>query len=61
MSVPPKWEHILCAQLPSTREVLVPPLGEPTILSVLILVQELVLFLNPRSNLGNPNRRALLH
>ena len=46
MSVPPKWEHILCAQLLPTREVRVPPKREPTILLVQILVQELVLFLN---------------
>ena len=46
MSVPPKWEHILCAQLLPTREVQAPPLREPTILLVQILVQELVLFLN---------------
>ena len=62
MSVPPKWEHILCAQLLPTREVQVPPLWELTILSVQILVQELVLFLNRErlfslwSNLVNPNR-----
>ena len=61
MSVPPKWEHILCAQLLLAREVQVPPLREPTSLSVQILVQELVLFLNHEplfflwSNLGNPN------
>ena len=40
MSVPPKWEHILCAQLLPTREVQVPPLWEPTILLVQILEQE---------------------
>ena len=34
MSVPPKWEHILCAQLLHTREVQVPPLWEPTVLLV---------------------------
>ena len=45
MSVPPKWEHILCAQLLPTREVQVPPLREPTI-PVQILEQELVRFLN---------------
>ena len=39
-------EHILCAQLLPAREVQVPPLREPTILLVQILVQELVLFLN---------------
>ena len=60
MSVPPKWEHILCAQVLPTREVQVPPLREPTILLVQILVQEQVLSLNhepwysPWSNLGNP-------
>ena len=60
-SVPPKWDHILCAQLLPTREVQVPPLREPTILSVQILVQGLVLFLNREplfflwSNLVNPN------
>ena len=46
MSVPPKWDHILCAQLLPTREVQVPPLRKPRILLVQILVQELVLFLN---------------
>ena len=61
MSVPPKWEHILCAQQLPTREVQVPPKREPTILLVQILVQELVLFLNHEpwfflwSNLVNPN------
>ena len=61
MSVPSKWEHILCAQPLPTREVQVPPLREPTILLVQSLVQELVLFLSreplffPLSNLGNPN------
>ena len=48
MSVPPKWEHIVCAQLLPTREVQVLPLREPTILLVQILVQELVLFLNQK-------------
>ena len=56
MSVPPKWEHILCA-----REVQVPPLREPTIQLVLILVQEQVLSLNHEplffllSNFVNPS------
>ena len=45
MSVPPMWEHILCAKQP-TRGVQVPPLGEHTILLVRTLVQEQVLFLN---------------
>ena len=45
MSVPPKWDHILCAQLLPTREVQV-PLWELTFLSVQILVQEQVLSLN---------------
>ena len=64
--VPPKWEHILCAQLLPPKEVLVPPLREPTVLLVLILVQEQVLFLNhgpwsfPWSNLGNPNLTGLV-
>ena len=49
MSVPPKWEHILCAQLLPTREVQVPPWREPTILLVQFLVQDLVLFLKPRA------------
>ena len=49
MLVPPKWEHILCAQLLPAREVLVPPLREPTILLVQILVQGLVLFPKPRA------------
>ena len=66
MSVPPKWEHILCVQLLPTREVQVPPLREPTILLVLILVQEQVLFLNhghwffPWSSLGNPSLTGLV-
>ena len=46
MSVPPMWEHILCAQLLPTREVQVPPLREHTILLVGILVQEQVPSLN---------------
>ena len=60
------WEHILSAQLLLAREVLVPPFREPTILLVLILVQEQVLFLNhghwffPWSNLGNPNLTGLV-
>ena len=37
MLVPPKWEHILCVQQLPTKEVLVPPLREPTILSMQIL------------------------
>ena len=66
MSVPPKWEHILCAQLLPTREVQVPPLRKPTILLVQILDQELVLFPNhepwffPWSNLGNPDLTGLV-
>ena len=47
VSVPPKWDHILCAQLLPSREVQVPPLREPTILLVQILVQELVPFPKP--------------
>ena len=64
--VPPKWEHILCSQLLPARIVPVPPLREPTILLVRILVQEQVLFLNhgpwsfPWSNLGNPNLTGLV-
>ena len=60
LSVQP-WEHILRAQQLSTREVLVPPLRETTILLGQILVQELVLSLNPVplfflwSHLVNPN------
>ena len=46
MSVPPMWEHILCAQRLPAREVQVLPLREPTILLVRILVQEQVVFLN---------------
>ena len=59
--VPSMWEHILCALLLPAREVLVPPLREPTILSMQILLQGLVLFLNREplfflwSNLVNPN------
>ena len=61
MSVPSMWEHILCAQILPAREVLVPPFREPTILSMQILVQGLVFFLNREpsfffwSNLVNPN------
>ena len=57
MSIPPMWEHILCAQQLPTRGVQVPPLVEHTIL----LVRTLVLFLNHDtlfflwSNLVNPN------
>ena len=64
--VPPMWEHTLYAQLLAPKEVLVPPLREPTILLVLILVQEQVLFLNhghwffPWSNLGNPSLTGLV-
>ena len=67
MSVPPKWEHILCAQLLPAREVQKPPLREPTILLVQILVQELLLSLNHEplfflwSNLVNPNLTGRLH
>ena len=46
MSVPPKWEHILYAQLLPEREVQVPSKREPTILLVQILERELVLYLN---------------
>ena len=46
MSIPPMWEHILCAQLLPSRRVQVPPLREHTILLVRTLVQEQVLFLN---------------
>ena len=66
LSVPPMWEHTLYAQLLAPKEVLVPPLREPTILLVLILVQEQVLFLNhrhwffPWSNLGNPSLTGLV-
>ena len=62
MSVPPKWEHTLYAQLLPTREVQVPPLREPTILLVRTLVQGLALFLNREpsfflwSDLVNPNQ-----
>ena len=67
LSVPPMWEHTLYAQLLAPKEVLVPPLREPTILLVLILVQEQVLFLNhghwffPWSNLGNSKSDKLGH
>ena len=64
MSVPPKWEHIMCAQLLPTREVQVPPWREPTILSIQILVQVLALFLNRSfflwSSLGNQNLTGLV-
>ena len=66
ISVPSKWKHILCARLLPTREVQVPPLREPTILLVQILVQELVLFPNHEpwfflwSILGNPNLTGLV-
>ena len=49
MSVPPMWEHILCAQLLPTREVQVPPLRERTILSVQILVAGTGPFHKPRA------------
>ena len=42
MSEPLMWEQILCAQLLPSREMQVPPLREPTILLVRILVQEQV-------------------
>ena len=58
MSVPPKWDDILCAQLRPTREVHVPPLREPTILSVQILVQGLALVL-PMVNFGQSNLDGL--
>ena len=65
LSVPPMWEHNLYAQLLAPKEVLVPPLREPTILLVLILVQEQVPSLNhgwffPWSNLGNPSLTGLV-
>ena len=66
MSVPTMWEHIVHDQLQLVREVLVPPLREPTILLVLILVQEQVPFPNhghwffPWSNLGNPSPTDLV-
>ena len=47
LSVPPLWEHTLDAQRLAPKEVPVPPLREPTILLVLILVQEQVIFLKP--------------
>ena len=55
------WEHIMRDQLLPAREVLVPLWLEPTILSIQILVQGLVLFLNRVtsfflwSTLVNPN------
>ena len=61
MSVPPKWEHIWCAQLLPTKGVQVPPWREPTMPSVPTLVREVVLFLilGPWfflwSTLGKPN------
>ena len=66
LSVPPLWEHTMYAQPLAPKEVLVPPLREPTILLVLILVQEQVLFPNyghwffPWSNLGNPSLTGLV-
>ena len=56
----------LYAQLLAPKEVLVPPLRKPTILLVLILVQEQVLLLNhghwffPWSILGNPSTTDLV-
>ena len=67
LSVPPLWEHTLYAQLPAPKEVLVPPLREPTILLVLILVQEQVLSPKPRAlvlpmvNFGQPKSDRLGH
>ena len=66
LSVPPLWEHTLYAHLPALKEVLVSPLREPTILLVLILVQEQVPSLNhghwffPWSILGNPSLTDLV-
>ena len=66
LSVPPLWERTLYAQPPAPKEVLVPPLREPTILLFLILVQEQVPSLNhghwffPWSNLGNPSLTGLV-
>ena len=45
LSVPPRWDHTLYAQLLALKDVLVPPLRKPTILLVLILVQEQIVFL----------------
>ena len=45
-SVPPMGDHTLYDQLLPPKEVLVPPLREPTILLLLILVQEQVVFLH---------------
>ena len=65
LSVPPLWERTLYAQLLPPKEVLVPPLREPTILLVLILVQEQVPSLNqghwffPWSILGDPSLAGL--
>ena len=67
LSVPPTWEHTLYAQLLAPKEVLVPPLREPTILLVLILVQEQVLFPKPQAvvlpmvKFGQPKSDRLGH
>ena len=63
LSVPPMWEHTLHAQLPAPKEVLVPPLREPTILLVLILEQETGPFPIGFSHgqiLGNPSLTGLV-
>ena len=44
MSAPPKWEHILCAQLLPTREVQVAALAGTH--NPVGALQELILFLN---------------
>ena len=67
ISVPPMWEHTLCAQLPPTREVQVPPQREPTILLVQTLVRDLDLFLSlgpwffPWSKFGQAKPDGLGH
>ena len=67
LSVPPLWERTLYAQLPAPKEVLVPPLREPTILLVLILVQDQVPSLYhghwffPWSKFGQPKSDRLRH
>ena len=61
LSVPPKWEHILSSQLRPAREVLVPPLREPTILLVRILVQEQVPLVLPMVKFGQSKSDGLGH
>ena len=59
--VPSMWEHIMCAQLLPARKVLVPPLREPTILSVQILVQGLRALVLPLVHFGQSKPDGVGH